>query len=133
MRDITITLPWEPQPQVSPNSRGSTRNKLTHHRANAGIAILAVRSHKARQPLWQVPDHPAMDVTVYWSKSRKRNDLDNIIASLKGIIDGITRELGFDDRRLVALTAAQGRACDTQGYTVVTIREATRDELRRAA
>jgi len=131
---LTIHLPWQPQAQVSPNARNSTRNRLDHHRDNRGIAALAVRSHMAREhTLWVVPEHPAMDITVYWGKNRNRWDLDNILSACKGIIDGVTRELGFDDRRFVAFTVAQSRDPDRLGYTSVTIREATPDELRRAA
>lgn len=134
MTDLTIAVPWQPQPQVSPNTRNSSRAKQTHHRANAGVATLAVRSHMARETgTWLCPVHPAMDITVYWGKGRNRQDLDNIVASCKGLIDGVTRELGFDDRRLVAITVAQGRDADGLGYTTVTIRPATYDERRRAA
>jgi Holliday junction resolvase RusA-like endonuclease len=134
MSDLTLTIGWQPQSQVSPNTRNSSRNKSDHHRSNAGIAVLAVRSHMARESEpWLCPVHPALDITVYWGKGRNRQDLDNIIAGAKGIIDGVTRELGFDDRRLVAITVAQGRDPDGLGFTLVRIRPATYEERKRAA
>lgn len=134
MTDLTITIPWEPQPQVSPNSRNSTRAKRSYHGVNVGTATLAVRSHMARERApFVAPDHPAMDITVYWSRRRHRQDLDNLLAGCKGIIDGVTRELGFDDRRLVAITVSQSKDPDGLGYTVVTVRPATIEERRRAA
>ncbi len=131
---ISITLPWQPQPQVSPNSRGSSRNARDHHRANRDLAMMATRSHMARElEPWTCPDTPAIDLTVYWGKGRHLHDLDNLSAMAKGVIDGVTRELGFDDRRIVALTVAQGKDVDGIGYTVISIREATEWERRRIA
>ncbi len=131
---ITIAIPWQPQPQVSPNSRNSTRNKREHHKANEDIARLAVRSHMARElDSFVFPHVPALDLTVHWGKVRKPQDLDNLIACAKGIIDGVTRELGFDDRRLAAITVAQGRDPDGLGLTTICIREATAEERLRAA
>lgn len=132
--EISITIPWTPQPQVSPNTRNSARSKHDHHRANAGIAALAVRSHLAQTGVrWTCPDHPAMDITVAWGRRRNRQDLDNITAGCKGAIDGVTRELGFDDRRLISISVVQTRDPEGIGSTTITIRPATAEERRRAA
>jgi hypothetical protein len=135
--ELTIHIPWQPQPQVSPNSRGSTRNKLVHHRANAEIAVLAVRDHLARElnprRAFTAPDVPVMDISVYWGKGRKFQDLDNLMGCCKGVIDGVTRELGIDDARFIAFTIGQAIDPDRIGYTTITIREATDSERRRAS
>jgi Holliday junction resolvase RusA-like endonuclease len=131
---ITITIPWTPQAQVGPNSRGSSRNARQHHRANRDVAVLAVRSQMAREPAgWTAPDVAALDITVAWERGRMRHDIDNITAMCKGAIDGVTRELGFDDRRIVALTVAQTRDPNGAGFTTFTIRDATESERNRAA
>ena len=133
MSDLTITLDWEPQPQVQPNRSRSARTARTHHQANRDLAILAVRSQMANREPWTPPAHPAVDVTWHRGKGRNRMDLDGYTSTLKGILDGVTRALGFDDRLIVALSVAQTKAVGRPGYTTVTIREATEYELRRAA
>jgi hypothetical protein len=137
MSELTIHIPWQPQPQVSPNSRNSTRNRRDHHQANADIAVLAVRDHLARElnprRAFTAPEFPVMDISVYWGKGRKFQDLDNLMGCCKGVIDGVTRELGIDDARFIAFTIAQSTDPDAIGYTSITIREATDTERRRAS
>lgn len=128
---ITITVPWEPTSAISPNSRLSTRAKRAHHEQARDIAMLAAR--QVAPYVLGTPDMPALDITWVRSKTRNRMDLDNLIACCKGVIDGVTRELGFDDRRIVALTAAQRRDATQPGCIIVTIREATLEERRRTA
>ena len=132
MSDLTLTVDWEPQPQVQPNRSLSARTARNHHQANRDLAMISVRSQMVGRP-WTPPTAIAVDVTWYRSKGRNRMDLDGYTSTLKGILDGVTRELGFDDRRIITLSVAQTKAVGRPGYTTVTIREATDMELRRAA
>ena len=131
MNRLTLRLDWEPQPQVQPNRSLSARTARNHHQANRDLAIMTVRSQMVGVA-WERPEHPAVEVTWYRSKGRNRMDMDGYTSTLKGILDGVTRELGFDDRLIVSLRVFQAKASGP-GYTEVVIREADAYEIERAA
>lgn len=130
--ELCIRVPWEPTAQVSPNSRLSTRTKRAHHAIARDTAALAVVNTLQGKP-YTPPEQVAVDVVWVRSKGRNRMDLDNLIASCKGVIDGVTRKLNFDDRRIITMTVAQRRDANQPGCVIVTVREATQEERQRAA
>jgi hypothetical protein len=135
MTGLSVPVEWEPYDQVSPNGRFSSRTTRTHHGYSRKTFKAATESYLNRGNRWKrlaLPERPALDISVNWSKGRNRQDLDNIVASCKGAIDGFADGAGFDDRTLIAITATQRHDPAERGFTVMSLREATPEEMERA-
>ena len=88
-RGITISLPFPPR-ELSPNSRAPWRAKAQEtaaYRRQAGW--LARMAMVAKEP-GTFPLTPPVTATVTFTlKNRRRRDLDNLLASIKAVWDGI--------------------------------------------
>lgn len=89
-----ITLPW-PVKELSPNARvhWAIKSKAVKAaRATAGWITKAANINVSRHgPVFlQITFHPP---------SKRRHDIDNCVARLKGALDGIADGLGIDDSR----------------------------------
>lgn len=94
-----LTLPW-PLPELSPNARA-------HHMAKARAA----KAYKdacwilTKERCW-APDldkYIHLKITFY-PPSRRRMDLDNMLASIKHGLDGVAHAWGIDDSQFRPIT-----------------------------
>jgi len=117
--ELCVTLPW-PDRKLSPNSR-------EHHFVRARAA------KKAREYAWGAtlavtgasPSWAAAGARLHWQfspPSRRRYDLDNLVAQHKAAQDGIADALGVDDSRFIS-TYSMG-APVRGGAVLVTVRAA---------
>ena len=89
-----ILLPW-PSPELSPNSR-------VHWSKKAKAAKYARLYAYVRTKEAKVVANTTGKITLaieFVKPSRRRMDLDNMLASLKPALDGIAQALGVDDSR----------------------------------
>jgi crossover junction endodeoxyribonuclease RusA len=92
---ITVRLPW-PHAALSPNSR-------IHHMVRARKAKSAKISAWSLAYEAGVRRQDATPRTLTFSfhpPTRRRMDLDNVIASCKAYIDGLACALGIDDSKI---------------------------------
>ncbi len=92
---VLICLPW-PNRFLSPNARLHFREKAQWTKAARGTGFLA-----AREVDLQLPRTGALELDlVFCPPDRKRRDADNVLAALKGYIDGIFQWAETDDTRI---------------------------------
>lgn len=101
MIDDFILLPW-PHKDLSPNARVHWRDRadqVAKQRKAAYYATKAALSVSARENLMSAGK---LAVRVeFFPPDRRARDLDNLMASCKGIFDGIADALGVNDRHFV--------------------------------
>jgi crossover junction endodeoxyribonuclease RusA len=99
---LAIVLPW-PDKRLSPNARvhWAAKSALTKKaRADAAVTVLeaaGARLSAIRAGL--AGEHPIHLRLRFHEPDRRGRDADNIMASLKGAIDGIADALQVNDRR----------------------------------
>lgn len=72
-----------------------------------------------------------LEVLIAYGKGRQIPDFDNAISMLKGAIDGVVKAgFMYDDDQVIGIYLDQIKDPDKLGYTVITVREAKRSELR---
>ena len=99
---MKVSLPW-PSPALSPNARTHWRRKaeaVRRYRAACGWAARAA----GLGPVGA--DALAVTLTFHGPDARRR-DTDNMLASIKGGLDGLADVLGVDDSRW-SLTLRRG-------------------------
>ena len=116
---IQFRLPW-PSARLSPNAR--------LHWAQKAKAVKAARKEARLSVLHQVyaadrakTAGQRLRVSLeFIPKTAARRDLDNLIASCKGALDGIADALAVDDSRF-ELSARIGPKCPEGAYVSVTV------------
>lgn len=89
---ITVTLPW-PSKDLSPNARGHWAKVSTAKRIYREACANVARS----QGLTKIEAKALhLDITFY-PPSKRRYDLDNLLASIKSGLDGLCDVVGVDD------------------------------------
>ena len=75
---------------------------------------------------WQIAPqsfHGPLDLDItFHPPDNRRRDLDNMLASIKSGLDGISDALGVDDSTWT-LTIRRGETCKPEGYISVYIKE----------
>jgi crossover junction endodeoxyribonuclease RusA len=89
---MRITLPWPPK-QLSPNARVHWRQKAECVKSFRALCRWSAYTQGAR-PL--VKDIVPMTITFHPPDARRR-DRDNMIASCKALMDGLSDAFGVDD------------------------------------
>lgn len=91
----TLTLPWPPK-GVRPNGpHGHWAAKASARRAYKTACLWTLKEQKARKM-----DAKALTATItFHPPSRRRMDLDNLVASLKAALDAIAQTVGVDDSK----------------------------------
>lgn len=112
---IQIQIPW-PSRDLSPNGRVHWSVKAKAAKAAKEQAYWLTKEAKGAIT-WDGPIHVLIE---FFAPSKRRYDLDNHLAALKGHLDGIALALGVDDSRF-ALHLHRGET--TGGYVIVTIME----------
>lgn len=94
---IRITLPW-PTKWLSPNARLHWTQKHKVHRAWRKIGAAETLAQGIRRNDFDIPQD--LKVTLVFSPPDKRQrDLDNMLASCKPMLDGISDVIGIDDSK----------------------------------
>lgn len=94
---ITLTASW-PASVLSPNNRSHWRKKASARKAQRTEGVLLTKAvHHTRRAavaaLQAIPVH-----IEFMPPDRRARDWDNLLASCKGLCDGIADGLGVDDR-----------------------------------
>lgn len=98
----TISLPW-PDPKLSPNARTHWAVKSRYTRDQRTLArVMAQRT----LPPPMVDGKLSLRIT-FRPPDRRARDLDNMLASCKAYLDGISDAYGVNDARFV-LTLERG-------------------------
>jgi crossover junction endodeoxyribonuclease RusA len=91
---LNLTLPWPPK-QLSPNARVHWATLAKYKKQYRTACYYLAKEAKLSAP---VEGKILLDITFY-KPSRRRNDLDNCLASIKAGIDGLADCLNVDDSR----------------------------------
>jgi crossover junction endodeoxyribonuclease RusA len=114
---IAVDMPW-PSRELSPNSRlhwSAKARAVRQYRHDCGyLARSALAGQKFSAPV---------DVRlVFHPKTNARRDLDNLIASCKALLDGLSDAIGVDDRhfQIHALMGSKtGAGMDPRVHVIV--------------
>lgn len=72
-----------------------------------------------------------LEVVVAYEKGRQIPDFDNVVSTLKGVIDGVVKAgFMYDDDQVIGMYLERIKDPEKLGYTVITVREAKPNELR---
>jgi crossover junction endodeoxyribonuclease RusA len=110
---ITIHLDF-PSRRLSPNSRGSWQSKLKDKEAAREAGFW--RAKEAGEP--GDLSGPLCAWITFSPPDRKRRDLDNLLASLKGQIDGISRAVEIDDSQIKRVVLEWGEPVKGGAVTI---------------
>lgn len=94
---VNLTLSW-PHSSLSPNSRTHWARKARHQKEQRREWLLMAKDWQATH----APLYPsgAVWVTLYFvPPDRRGRDIDNLLASCKGGLDGLADALGVNDNR----------------------------------
>lgn len=91
----TITLPWPPK-QLSPNARIHWATRARHAKGYKTACYAITKSAGLPPPYHTGKIALRLD---FYAPTRRRRDLDNLLASMKAGIDGVAWALGVDDSR----------------------------------
>jgi crossover junction endodeoxyribonuclease RusA len=107
MTIITVTLPF-PDGNLSPNSRDrwGKIEGVQLARASAKIETMNFINDDIDPFYSLLQHHPALEATIdFYPPSRRRADVDNMVAKCKSYLDGIFDALGVDDNLISQITA----------------------------
>lgn len=114
---MIITLPWPPS-GLSPNSRNhwtkTAKLKKQYREACFFLTRLDVLNGGARFE----KDKPLFVSLTFYPPDRRQRDMDNMLASIKAGLDGLSDAIGVDDSKWT-LTIA--KAEEIGGYVKVKI------------
>ena len=112
-----IVLPWPPK-ELSPNSRKARRHCTDKRRAYRDAGFYAARDAGVLPT-----DAKRLHLAItFHAPDNRRRDLDNMLASIKSGLDGISTALGVDDSRW-SLSIQRGEV-RKGGEVVINVREA---------
>lgn len=100
---MMIRLPW-PHKFLSPNSREHWATVSREKRRARQAAFWIASEAMGRD--WTAPDRPHVHL-VFCPPDNKARDLDNLLASMKAALDGVSEAIGVDDRKW-AITITKG-------------------------
>jgi len=89
-----LKLPW-PDKILNPNSRAHWAPK-----AKAKREARVTASWLTATKRWNLGKNPKLTITFHPPDNRKR-DIDNMLASLKSALDGVSDAIGIDDSEFI--------------------------------
>lgn len=113
MGSLVIQIPGVPASDLMPNrirnNHWAAYNRLRQEQKNEAHKQVKFALAGAPSPM---PDdaYPDVRVRVVWPVNRTLADLDNLIAGIKGALDGIFLALERDDKDMQDLCISQARA-----------------------
>ena len=106
---MRIELPWPPS-GLSPNARvhRMVRAGLVRgYRADCGLMALHCTTPKERGCLSEKIG-PLNLLVTFWHPTKRRPDVDNMLASIKAGIDGVCQSLRIDDSQFQRISLEVG-------------------------
>lgn len=97
--EFEIVMPW-PNAALSPNGRRHFQYVAKLKKA-ARLQAFSLAREAGAHRLPFPKDERLMVWIVGYAPDRRRRDADNLLASMKGALDGLADALGIDDRRFV--------------------------------
>lgn len=95
---VVLEFVYWPPHELSPNARCHWSRKAKHVQAARAYARMAT-------PPTKITQQGKIKTYVWFHPPDKRDrDLDNLLASVKGLIDGVCDKLGINDRLLRPIT-----------------------------
>jgi len=101
---MKITLPW-PSAKLSPNARGKWAKKDDNRKAARSAGYWAAKQAGVGPDGFQFDE---MALTFH-PPDRRRRDLDNMLASCKAAIDGVSDACKWDDHKCDRITLERGQ------------------------
>jgi crossover junction endodeoxyribonuclease RusA len=92
---MELTYPW-PDKALSPNARLHWSKVSKHKKAQRKAAYVLTLATGIRSIAWEGDIHLWID---FYPPDRRARDQDNMLASCKGLLDGLADALGVDDKR----------------------------------
>lgn len=114
IRHVQVELDWPPRacmPNSGAHVHARTRERRRQRRAAAGAALVAA----------ELPQGPLAVRLVFTPPDRRRRDLDNLIAAMKGAIDGVFEANGRDDADVQLLAGSWSGDVRRPGSVLLTV------------
>lgn len=127
---LCLRIPATPSFFLSPNSRVHWAVKARAATQYRALAYLAAKDALATGPGWTAHDGPVqVFVSVGWEPGRKRQDADNLIASLKAAMDGVADAIGVNDKHFRYGEVFQERDGARCGYVLIRLLASETNDL----
>jgi crossover junction endodeoxyribonuclease RusA len=120
---IRLELPWPPA-QLSPNARVGWQTKARATKAYRNDCMWVAYAYRNRKkfsgdPLPEFGAAPVTVTPVFYTRTRQRMDIDNLVASIKSALDGLTGAGYWADDSQVSLGAPRREIDPTRDKCVV--------------
>lgn len=92
---IEIKLPWPPK-ELNPNRKFYWAEIARHKRTHRAACAQATTERLNANPASSAFKRPHLHM-VFYPPNRRRRDWDNLVASMKAGLDGVSDALGIDD------------------------------------
>ncbi len=100
---FSVSIPW-PHRKLSPNARVHWADRAKHKRvARAEAYYLTLAALQGKPPPHSFAGANLCLRLFVYPPDRRKRDEDNLLASLKGQLDGICEALGVDDSQIKEL------------------------------
>ena len=119
-KTLTVHIPATPDPVLNPNRKvhWAIKNRARDVLKDAVFFPTFSAVSGWRKP---VPLPVTLNWTIYWGRGRRKQDVDNVIASLKGAQDSVATALCLDDKHFRIGSVEQARDKEGRGYMELTI------------
>lgn len=101
---FTVTLPW-PDASLSPNRKNGNHWGSVNKTKGKRLADARALTLQAMMQARYIPPKGALPlVLTFVAPDKRRRDLDNLLASMKADLDGLSQALGVDDQVFEPIT-----------------------------
>ena len=101
---LTVDLPWPPA-ELNPNRKNGKHWSSTHAIKTRYLADCRLLVLQAMGQAGYAPPAGAFGLTItFTAPDKRRRDMDNLLASLKSGLDGVSQALGVDDQHFEPIT-----------------------------
>lgn len=121
---LAIVVDRTPHPWLLPNQKKHARTTKPYRDMLRDTAAIAT-GNALNGKVWVWTGPIVLRYEIYWEPMRQRCDIDNLIAALKGIQDGIFAKIEANDRQIVGYFVYQYRDNRKDGYVIAHIAPVT--------
>ncbi|MDB5887036.1 MAG: hypothetical protein JWR74_3207 [Polaromonas sp.] len=101
---LVAELPWPPA-ELNPNRKNGKHWSSTHAIKTRYLSDCRLLVVQAMQAAGYVPPAGVLALTItFAAPDKRRRDVDNLLASLKSGLDGVSQALGVDDQHFEPIT-----------------------------
>lgn len=106
---FTVTLPW-PDPSLSPNRKNGNHWGSVNKAKGKRLVDARALTLQAMAKTGYIPPSGLVPlVLTFVAPDKRRRDLDNLLASMKADMDGLSQALGIDDQMFEPITLRRER------------------------